>query len=68
MYQKRLTGTIMFDLKHNILFQLAFRFIYFLPKFFLGGLFLVQTENYISFVNTFMYILVSACFSLIAHL
>jgi hypothetical protein len=28
---------------------------------------LVQTENYISFVNTFMYVLVSACFSLIGH-
>jgi hypothetical protein len=34
MYQKRLTGTIMFDLKHNvfILFYLAFGFICFLPK------------------------------------
>ena len=32
------------------------------------GLFLVQTENYISFVNTFMYVLVSASFSLIGHL
>jgi hypothetical protein len=36
MYQKRLTSTIMFDLKHNvfILFYLAFGFICFLPKLF----------------------------------
>ena len=70
MYQKRLTGTILFDLKHNIfiLFYFAFGLICFLLNLFLGGgrgLFLVQTENDISFVNTFLYVVDSASFSLI---